>query len=332
MGLGHYLPEDTITNLDLSAMVDTNDQWITSRTGIHARHRAAVSEATSDLAIVAARRALVDAQIDAKSLDLVIVATATPDTPVPAAASVVQDALQADRAGAMDINAGCSGFLYGLHTANAFIRAGCADKVLLVGSETLTRVTDYKDRRTCILFGDGAGACVLSREGFFNIIYSGVGCDGSQGDLIQIPAGGSRHPASEQTIADRQHYLQLDGARVFRQAVRRMVQAAHDALEATGLTASDISWVIPHQANERILSAVAEQLEIPVPKVIIDVAETGNTSAASVPIALDRARETGHFESGQLILLVAFGAGLTWACQILKLDENRFSPNHERAF
>lgn len=320
LGLGHYLPGETITNFDLASMVDTSDQWITSRTGIHSRHRAAVSEATSDLAIVAARRAMEDAQIESAELDLILLATATPDAPVPAAASIIQHALGAERAGAMDINAGCSGFLYGLHTADAFVRSGAAKKVLLVGSETLTRVTDYKDRRTCVLFGDGAGACVLGTGGFVRVLYSSIGCDGSQSDLIRIPAGGSRYPATEQTIAERQHYLQLDGGRVFKQAVRRMVQSAQEALEATGLTGSDISWVIPHQANERILSSVGEQLGIAVPKVIIDVAETGNTSAASVPIALDRARESGHFKPGQLILLVAFGAGLTWSCQILRFE------------
>lgn len=320
LGLGHYLPEEMITNLDLASIVDTSDEWITSRTGIHARHRAAVAEATSDLAIVASRRALADAELEADQIDLVILATATPDAPVPATASTVQHALGASNAGAMDLNAGCSGFLYGLHTANAFVRSGSAKHVLLIGAETLTRVTDYKDRRTCVLFGDGAGACVLANTGSFEVIYSSIGCDGSQSDLICIPAGGSRLPPSEKTIEDRQHFLQLDGARVFRQAIRRMVEAAREALDACDLTTSDISWVIPHQANERILSAVAEQLEIPIPKVIIDVAETGNTSAASVPIALDRARETDHFEPGQLILLVAFGAGLTWSCQILRYE------------
>ncbi len=318
LGLGHYLPVDTITNLDLASLVDTSDEWITSRTGIHSRHRAGVAEATSDLAIIASRRALADAQLDPGQIDLVILATATPDAPVPATASTVQHALRADRAGAMDLNAGCSGFLYGLHTAEAFIRSGSAEHVLLIGADTLTRVTDYKDRRTCVLFGDGAGACVIAAKGFMQVIYSSVGCDGSQADLICIPAGGSRLPSSVKTIEDRQHYLQLDGSRVFRQAVRRMVESAREALDACGLAASDIAWVIPHQANERILSAVAEKLEIPIPKVVIDVAETGNTSAASVPIALDRARASAHFEPGQLILLVAFGAGLTWACQILR--------------
>lgn len=319
-GLGHYLPHETISNSDLETLVDTSDQWITTRTGIQSRRRAAVSEATSDLAIEASRRALVDAELEADAIDLIMLATATPDAPVPSTASLVQDALGIHNAGAMDLNAGCSGFLYGLHTADAFIRAGAAKRVLLVGSETLTRVTDYTDRRTCVLFGDGAGACVISDEGQMKLLYSGIGSDGSQADLICIPAGGSRYPASAETIASHQHYLQLDGGRVFKQAVRRMVQAAKDGLEATGLDASDISWVIPHQANARILTAVGEQIGIAVPKVVIDVAQTGNTSAASVPIALDRARETGQFERGQLIMLLAFGAGLTWACQILRYD------------
>lgn len=319
-GLGHYLPHETISNRDLETLVDTSDQWITTRTGIQSRRRAAVSEATSDLAIEASRRALADAELEAETIDLILLATATPDAPVPSTASLVQDALGIYNAGAMDLNAGCSGFLYGLHTADAFIRAGAAKRVLLVGSETLTRVTDYTDRRTCVLFGDGAGACVISDEGQMKLLYSGIGSDGSQADLICIPAGGSRFPASAETIASHQHYLQLDGGRVFKQAVRRMVQAAKDGLEATGLDASDISWVIPHQANARILTAVGEQIGIAIPKVVIDVAQTGNTSAASVPIALDRARETGQFERGQLIMLLAFGAGLTWACQILRYD------------
>ncbi|MFI4892414.1 MAG: beta-ketoacyl-ACP synthase III [Phycisphaerales bacterium JB058] len=322
-GLGHYLPVETISNRDLESLVETSDDWITSRTGIQSRHRAAATEATSDLAIEAARRALADAELEADAIDMILLATATPDAPVPASASIVQDALGAQNAGAMDLNAGCSGFLYGLHTADAFIRAQTAKHVLLVGSETLTRVTDYSDRRTCVLFGDGAGACVLAQQGQMELIYSGIGSDGSQADLISIPAGGSRHPATTDTNSTHQHYLKLDGGRVFKQAVRRMVQAANDALAATGLSASDISWVIPHQANERILTAVGEQIGIAVPNVVIDVAETGNTSAASVPIALDRARVTGQFKEGQFIMLVAFGAGLTWACQILRFGSSR---------
>ncbi len=321
-GLGHYLPTDTITNHDLESLVKTDDAWITSRTGIRTRHRAAATQATSDLAIVAARRALDDAGLDANELDMIVLATATPDSPVPATASLVQDALGARRAGAMDLNAGCSGFLYGLHTANALVMSDAARHVLLIGSETLTRVTDYEDRRTCILFGDGAGACVVSGEGPLQVRYSGVGCDGSEADLITIASGGSRSPASKETVEAREHFLRLDGGRVFRQAVRHMVQAGQDALDATGLTPADIAWVIPHQANERILSAVGEQIGVDVPKIVIDVAETGNTSSASVPIALDRARATGCISAGQHIMLLAFGAGLTWACQILRVRES----------
>lgn len=317
------MPLEEITNSDLETLVDTSDEWIRTRTGIQSRRRAAVAQATSDLAIEAARVALRDAGTEAEAIDLILLATATPDAPVPAAASLVQDALGATRAGAMDLNAGCSGFLYGLHTAHAFVRSGVAERVLLIGSETLTRVTDYTDRRTCVLFGDGAGACVVSRTGRMDVLHSGVGCDGSQANLIAIPAGGSRSPASEETVAARQHFLQLDGGRVFRQAVRRMVQAAEEALEATGLQASDIAWLVPHQANSRILEAVGEQVGIAVPNVVNDVAMTGNTSAASVPIALDRERAAGTLKDGEIIMLVAFGAGLTWACQILRYNAPR---------
>lgn len=320
-GLGHYLPPTMITNRDLEQMLDTSDQWITSRTGIRSRRRAGEAQATSDLAIEASHAALADAGISAEEIDLVLLATATPDAPVPATASLVQHALGAHNAGAMDINAGCSGFLYGLHTASSFVRSGFARRVLLIGSETLTRVTDYADRRTCVLFGDGAGACVVAADGQMELIHSSIGCDGSQRDLIRIPAGGSRTPTSAATVADRQHYLQLDGKRVFRHAVRRMVEAARNALKEVGLEASDVSWVIPHQANARILTAVGEEVGIAVPRVVNDIAETGNTSAASVPIALNRARCAGAFESGQLIMLLAFGAGLTWACQILRYQE-----------
>lgn len=318
-GLGFYLPTDTITNADLAELVDTSDEWITTRTGIHSRRRADRLQATSDLGIRAATAALGDAQLDVGALDLILVATATPDSPVPSTACIIQHALGAERAAAMDINAGCSGFLYGLHTADAFVRSGAAKNVLVVGAEILTRVTDYSDRRTCILFGDGAGACVVSKSGSFEVVYTGVGADGSQTDLIQIPAGGSRSPASRETVDERQHYLKLDGVRVFRQAVRRMTEAAQTALATKGLKSDDIAWVIPHQANARIIQAVGEQLGIAVPKVVMDVAEVGNTSAASVPIALARARDAGSFKSGQLVLLLAFGAGLTWACQLVRV-------------
>jgi 3-oxoacyl-[acyl-carrier-protein] synthase-3 len=318
-GLGSFLPESVISNQDLAQLVETSEEWITSRTGIHQRRRADEAHVTSDLALAAARDALADARMDATELDMILVATATPDTPVPATACRVQHVLGADRAAAMDLNAGCSGFLYGLHTADAYVRSGAAERVLVIGAEILTRITDYTDRRTCILFGDGAGACVVAPRGSMEIVHTAVGTDGSLEDLISIPAGGSRSPASADTVTGKQHFLKLDGRRVFKQAVRRMVEAGGEALEATGHTSEDISWVIPHQANERIISAVAEQLDIPVPRVVMNVAETGNTSAASVPIALTRARAAGAFEPGQLLLLLAFGAGLTWACQLLRV-------------
>ena len=320
-GLGYFLPEETITNRDLAAIVDTSDEWITSRTGIRSRRRAAPADATSDLGARAARFALADAGLTSADVDMIIMATTTPDTPVPAASCRLQHLLGADGAAAMDLNAGCSGFLYGLHTASALVRAGASTCALVIGAEILTRVTDYTDRRTCVLFGDGAGAAVVTPGGQMEMLGSRCGADGSQEELIHIPAGGSRRPASTETIEEHGHYLKLDGQRVFRQAVRRMVEVARETLDAEGLAATDVSWVIPHQANQRIIEAVGEQLGIPVPRVVMDLAETGNTSSASVPIALTRARATGAFKPGELIMLLAFGAGLTWACQLLRVGE-----------
>lgn len=325
VGLGYYLPDRTITNSELATIVETSDEWITTRTGIRSRRRADEADATSDLAARAAARAIADAGLTAADLDLVLLATATPDAPVPAAACNVLDLLGARRAAAMDINAGCSGFLYGLHTGDAMVRSGAHRNVLVIGAEILTRITDYTDRRTCVLFGDGAGACVMSAPapGGLEVLYSGVWADSEQRSLICVPGGGSRRPPSAETIAGREHYLRLDGQKVFRQAVRRMVEAATEALEASGLSAADVSLVIPHQANERIITAVAEQLGVPASQVVLDVAETGNTSAASVPIALTRTRDAGAFREGQIILLLAFGAGLTWACQLLRVVGER---------
>lgn len=320
-GLGYFLPEETITNRDLAAIVDTSDEWITSRTGIRSRRRAASTDATSDIGARAARFALADAGMTSADIDMIIMATVTPDTPVPAASCRLQNLLGAEHAAAMDLNAGCSGFLYGLHTASALVRTGASRGALVIGAEILTRVTDYTDRRTCVLFGDGAGAAVVAPTGSMEMLGSRCGADGSQEELIHIPAGGSRRPASNETIEEHGHYLKLDGQKVFRQAVRRMVDVARETLDAEGLAATDVSWVIPHQANQRIIEAVAEQLGIPVPRVVMDLAETGNTSSASVPIALTRARATGAFKAGELIMLLAFGAGLTWACQLLRVGE-----------
>ncbi|HZW10253.1 MAG TPA: beta-ketoacyl-ACP synthase III [Phycisphaerales bacterium] len=331
-GYGYYLPKQVITNADLAAMVDTSDEWILERTGIRSRHRAGSHEATSDLAIAAATDAMNRAGVAPGDLDMVVVATATPDSPVPAVSCLVQAGLGASNAAAMDVGAGCSGFLFAMHTAACFVRAGAARRVLVVGAETLTRVTDYADRRSCILFGDGAGAAVVTapeagaesaggapgRDGL-ELLYSSLGTDGEMSKLIEIPAGGSRNPASEATVQRREHYLRLDGQAVFRQAVRRMAEAAKEALEATGLAPDGIDWLLPHQANARIVTAVAEQTGIAPARAMLDMAETGNTSAASIPITLGRARDSGQLAPGQTILMLAFGAGLTWACQVWRV-------------
>jgi 3-oxoacyl-[acyl-carrier-protein] synthase-3 len=328
----YYLPAGVITNEDLAKMVDTSNEWIVERTGIRSRHRAATEEATSDLAFHAANRAMERAGVLAADLDVLLVATATPDSPVPSTACLLQARLGAWRAAAMDLNAGCSGFLYALHTAACFVRAGAARRVLVLGAETLTRVTDYTDRRSCILFGDGAGAAIVTspalaavghagRAQWLDLVYSSLGTDGAEATLIDIPGGGSRRPASAETVSEKQHYLRLDGTAVFRQAVRRMTEAAREALEATGLTASDIAWILPHQANARIVTAVSDALGIDPARAMLDMAETGNTSAASIPITLGRARDSGQLRDGQRILMLAFGAGLTWACEVWQVRE-----------
>ncbi len=334
-GLEYYLPKEVITNADLATLVNTSDDWIVARTGIHQRHRAATTEATSDLAVHASRGALDRAGILPTDLDMILIATATPDSPVPAVSCIIQEELGAHNAAAMDIGAGCSGFLFALHTAACFVRSGAAQRVLVVGAETLTRVTDYSDRRSCILFGDGAGAAIVTScdakeparkanlqtppGDRLQLLYSWLGTDGSHAQLIEIPAGGSRQPANDQTINDRLHYLRLDGQAVFRQAVRRMSEAANDALQALDLTPDDIDWLVPHQANARIVSAVADYTRIPADRAMLDMAETGNTSAASIPITLGRARENNRLKEGQRIMMLAFGAGLTWACQVWRV-------------
>lgn len=334
-GFSYYLPEDVITNEDLTKILDTSHEWIVERTGIHLRHRAAAQEATSDLGLIAARRALERAGLTPEELDMILVATATPDAPVPATSCLIQAQLGALQAPAMDVNAGCSGFLFALHTGACFVRAGAAQRVLVVGAETLTRVTDYNDRRSCILFGDGAGAAVLCPTQLappatvaptrLELLFSSLGTDGNEANLISIPAGGSRKPSSEATLRAREHYLRLDGTAVFRQAVRHMSEAAREALEATGLTPDDVDWLVPHQANARIVLAVADQTGIPASKAMLDVAETGNTSAASIPITLGRAQDAGLLKPGQCILMLAFGAGLTWGCQLWRVCANACS-------
>ncbi|HAG06676.1 MAG TPA: 3-oxoacyl-ACP synthase [Peptococcaceae bacterium] len=318
-GLGIYVPERVLTNQDLEKMVDTSDAWIRERTGIRERRIAAPEEATSDLAAAAARAALADAGITAGEVDLIIVATATPDTLFPATACLVQEKLGADRAGAFDLLAGCSGFIYALACGAQFIAGGAADTVLVVGAETLSRIVNWEDRNTCVLFGDGAGAAVLRpapREK--GILATLLGSDGSGGTLLQLPAGGSRLPASQRTVQENLHYIQMNGREIFKFAVRVMGDAALEVVRKAGLSPEQIDLFIPHQANIRIIDAAARRLGVPMEKVVVNVDRYGNTSAASVPLALADARDAGRLCRGANIVMVAFGAGLTWAAAAVR--------------
>ena len=320
-GLGHYLPEHILTNEQLANTVDTSNEWIVERTGIHSRHRVAVDMATSDLAFRAGSAALADAKITPKDLDLILVATATPDQPVPATACYLQSRLGCGGVPSMDVVAGCAGFGYALQMAAASVKSGMHRRVLVVGADCLTRITNYKDRQTCILFGDGAGAVVVAERGFVDVLYSAIGADGTAADLIQIKAGGSREPASAASVAGARHTLELRGRDVFKVAVRQMSECIKQAAEAVGVGVGDFDLVIPHQANARIIEAVGRQLEVREDRVVIDIAETGNMASASIPVALGRARDRGILHAGQLVVVVGFGAGTTWACQVLRLRE-----------
>jgi 3-oxoacyl-[acyl-carrier-protein] synthase-3 len=313
IGTGSYVPERVMTNADITRLVDTSDQWIVERTGIRERRIAAPSEATSDLAVAAATRALEAAGVHAPDLDMVLVATATPDMLFPATACLVQARLGATRAFAFDISAACTGFLYGLSVADQYLRSGAARTVLLVGAEVLSRVTDWTDRATCILFGDGAGAVVLRAErGERGILSTHIHADGSMWDFIHVPGGGSRHPPSEDTLVRGLHFLRMKGSETFKVAVRTLEETSLEALKANGLTIADVRWMIPHQANRRILEAVGARLGLPAERVVMNLDRVGNTSAASIPIALDELIRGGGASAHDVLLFAAFGAGLTW--------------------
>lgn len=316
VGWGMALPERVVTNDDLARMVDTSDEWIRSRTGIQERRMAtSPKESTATLAVQAAREALRVADVPASALDLVICATTSPEHLCPSTACLVQDALGAKRAGAFDLNAACSGFVYALAQARGVVLAGDADYVLVIGAETLTRFLDWTDRNTCILFGDGAGAVLVAASHEPGGILSCVlGSDGSGADLLIVPAGGSAHPPTMETVANRMHMLKMDGKAVFRFAVQAMADGTRDVVAKAGLNLADIDLVIPHQANMRIIqSSVVKQLKIPEQKVFINLERYGNTSAASIPIALCEAIQAGRVRPGQTLVLAGFGAGLTWA-------------------
>lgn len=316
---GSYVPESIITNHDLEQIVATSDEWIMERTGIRERRIADTSQAASDLAYEAAQRALKHAHLKPKEIDLVIVATCTPDMPFPSTACILQDRIGAKHAAAFDINAACSGFVYGLHVANSLIKTEAHKRILLVGAEVLSKVTDWQDRATCVLFGDGAGAVILEgTKEKRGIISTHIRSDGSLGDLIMLPGGGSRFSCSRESILKRLHFIKMKGNETFKVAVRTLAELAAQTLEENRLDPSKLSLLIPHQANLRIIQATARRLNLPDEKVFVNIEKYGNTSAASIPIALDEAVNAGRVNDGDNILLEAFGGGLTWASALLK--------------
>lgn len=323
IGTGSYVPERVLTNDDLSKIVDTNDEWITSRTGIKERRIAAEGQATSDMAAEAARRALASAGITAADVDLVIVATVTPDMFFPSTACLVQKKIEAWNAVCFDISAACSGFLYALQTARHFINTGNRKTALIIGAEKLSSLINWKDRNTCVLFGDGAGAVVVRRmddgatDAPGRILSAVMGCDGSLTDLLKVPGGGSAVPVTAENVDQRLNTIHMEGRETFKHAVTRMCQASEQALEMAGLTAADVKMVIPHQANLRIISAIADRLGIAEERIFINLHKYGNTSAATIPVALDEANQAGVIKHGDVVLLVAFGGGFTWASTVL---------------
>ena len=316
---GSYVPENVITNHDLEKIVDTTDEWITERTGIKERRIVNGEQAVSDLAFEAASLALKRAHLKPKDIDLIIVATVTGDMPFPSTACLVQSKLGAKNAAAFDLNAACSGFMYGLHVANSLIRSGAHNRVLLIGAEVLSKFTDWQERSTCILFGDGAGAVILEPTKEKRGIQSThINSNGNLSDLISLPGGGSRYPCSRDSILKRLHYIKMKGNETFKVAVRTLEELAARTLEENNLDPSELSLLIPHQANIRIIQATAKRLGLPMEKVFLNIEKYGNTSAASIPIAFDEAVQTGRIKDGDNILLEAFGGGLTWASALLK--------------
>ncbi len=319
-GLGAFIPKKVLTNFDLEKIVETTDEWIRTRTGIRERHIAEKGERASDLAMHAAIEAIRDAGLTPEDMDLIIVATITPDMFFPSTACNVQHKIGA-KCGAFDMAAACSGFPYALGVAEGLIKSGIYRNILVIGAEVLSGFLDWKDRSTCVLFGDGAGAAVVSRlNGNSNrgILATYLGSDGAQAELLQIPAGGSANPASEETVANRMHYLKMQGTEVFKVAVRTMELAVKEVLQRAGLKLEDVDCLIPHQANMRILQAVAERLELPLDKVFINVERYGNMSSASTIVALYEAAKCGRVKEGDIVVLVAFGGGLTWAANVIR--------------
>ena len=318
-GWGTAIPDGVITNADFEARVDTSDEWIVERTGIRERRVAGAGESTASLGIGAGAAALKDAGLAPDDIDLLVVATATPEQPIPSTAAFVQDGLGL-RCGAFDVGAACAGFVYGLVVGSSLISTGGVRRALVVGSETLTRIADPEDRSTVVLFGDGAGAVVLEAGDAAGpgLLAWDLGCDGSAADLLEIPAGGSRRPTTVETVAAREHFLKMRGSEVFRRAVRAVLESARATLDRAGVTADEVALFVPHQANKRIIEAAARQLGIPPERTVVNIERFGNTSAASIPIALVEAATAGRIAENDLVLLSGFGAGMTWASALLR--------------
>lgn len=320
VGTGMEVPATILTNRDLERMVDTSDEWILTRTGIRERRIAGDGVASSDMGAAAAAKALAAAGLAAGEVDLILVATITPDMPFPATACLVQRKLGARRAACADLEAACSGFVYGVEMGRLFIAGGTMETVLVIAAEKISSVVDWKDRATCVLFGDGAGAAVLrpgEPGGSLGIMASHLGSDGWQADILKVPGGGSAVPASQESLRRGLHTIQMAGREVFRQAVQAMERAARAVLESTGVGVGEIDWVIPHQANLRIISAISDRLDIPMERFVINVDRYGNMSAATVPVALDEAVREGRIRKGDVVLLLVFGGGLTWGATLI---------------
>lgn len=318
-GTGSYVPEKVLDNFDLEKKVDTSDEWIIERTGIRERRIAESAETTSDLSLEASKKALQAAGVKPKEIDLIIVATMTGDMPMPSTASILQRKLGAKNAGAFDLNAACSGFLYGLSVADNFVKAGTFKKILLVGAEVMSKFIDWKDRTTCVLFGDGAGAVVLeATSGKRGILSTHIYSDGNLWDFICLPGGGSEHPPSLKTIKNRMHFVKMKGNETFKVAVRTLEKLVINTLKVNNVKPSELAMLIPHQANLRIISATAKRLKLSMSRVAINLDRYGNTSSASIPIALDEVVRDGRIRNGEYILLEAFGSGLTWASALIK--------------
>ncbi len=318
-GMGYYLPEKVLTNFDFEKMVDTSDEWIVTRTGIRERHIASDLEASSDMAYRASLMAMKDAGIKAKDIDLIIVGTVTPDMSFPATACFLQDRLEAHKASAFDLSAACSGFVYGLTVAHSMISVGKVERILLVGVETLSRILDYEDRTTCVLFGDGAGAVVVEPCDYGEgVLSTFMQSDGSNGKLLYLPGGGSRLPLTPERMEAREQYVKMKGDGLFKYAVRTMVSAARTVLKDANMTTTDLDFLVPHQANVRIIESVRKRLKLPKEKVIVNIEHVGNTSSASIPIALGEMKERGDLKEKDSVCAVTFGGGLTWGAALFE--------------